>query len=1074
MLALIILLSMSLFFRFLPSEVLAYDCSGSTPYCLDGSRVTVGGVYHIGNYWDPIREIVKYGCHPLTSWSGDCSGNDDDCSGGIQYWTDAACSYCAFDPSATYCFQGCCSGTNPNPCTGCSCSVTCAGSGYLASCTGPGCSNETASCINRDSCGVACGGTTDIACYSCIPPAPPVTPTNVSLRVNTTDYSLSTNSSSPTIIDYRNGGTIKVFSNSTTTNYKYDVYNAYTGGTSLLDYSGTTQIQPASGSLAYSPIGRFEARHYNLKCPDNSNNYSATLTGYYCMERNVKPPTTPTGMNMTIDGQTYSLSTSAVEPKVVKYPSTNATKTNTKLNVLPARSTPTTASASGYRVEANNYGLGEWMDFSCANGEDFCNEGVSNEYDFSPNTEPLLDVLREGAEGKVDGKYYDVNECDTTKVYSDPEDFYYRVNNNPNPDPEPGDPDANCPNIVNDTDDRTSTRGCVSTTHTGTKVNNPLKFEIIGSDPDGVEEIKGAIVWLSKDGTIGQIPNFPTISGTYGHSDPNHIAVMIMQNKGSWDEDPFIYTADSTNGYNWGNITSHGEIRNEFGNAMATVTGADGNVNGENVNFYIELSFNEVTSGQTVYPEGSYDISGLVFDEHMLLAGGTVVDQFYMSTDCRSGGWNIDLRNPIFAPDSPSDETVFSRVLNLFWNFDGTGSYATEAVINGYGSATEDISLESPEGYPDMSPIPPPSESEIGVITDPNAWAITNSIPSTTYESNARINIGDNDEGTLILYVTGFDQACNYVISNDPPTINLNPWLTSKGGFVYSGENVGAHAKDYTAYEDFINSVLRKVTADELDIGTEVVTSRSGTINNFVHPELSAVRASNVYNSNSQMSSWYEYFSDRLDKQMVALGQSNFRNMGLTSSTVNISDVCDREYCYLRANVNRLDIPTSLTNCDKKTLIMASGDIYLQPDLYNGGDDNINGCVFVAGGSIYVGAGTWKTGNATGIEETKYDYLDAYLVADDIIDLQLVDVYDSLGSVIYTRDGLEIYGGLVAFGRNIPTGTSAVQANRSFGLWNAYLPTTAITWDPRYAKLSEAFFGSMAPIYKREVGFKPY
>jgi len=57
----------------------------------------------------------------------------------------------------------------------------------------------------------------------------------------------------------------------------------------------------------------------------------------------------------------------------------------------------------------------------------------------------------------------------------------------------------------------------------------------------------------------------------------------------------------------------------------------------------------------------------------------------------------------------------------------------------------------------------------------------------------------------------------------------------------------------------------------------------------------------------------------------------------------------------------------------------------------------------------------WKTGNATGIEETRYDYLDAYLVADDIIDLQLVDVKDSLGSVIYTRDGLEIYGGLVCF-----------------------------------------------------------
>jgi hypothetical protein len=834
-------------------------------------------------------------------------------------------------------------------------------------------------------------------------------------------------------------------------------------------------VQPASGSLAYSAIGRFEARHYNFKCPDNTRNYSGTRIGYYCMERNVKPPTTPTGMNMTIDGQVYSLSTSAVEPKVVKYPTTNATKTNTKLNVLPTRTTPSTASASGYRVEANNYGLGEWMDFSCARGEDFCSEGTSNEYNFSPNTEPLLDVLREGAEGKVDGEYYDVNECDTTKVYSDPEDFYYRVNNNP---------DFGCPNIVNDEDDRTSTRDCVSTTHTGIEVNNPLKFEIIGSDLDGVDEIKGAIVWLSKNGTISQIPDFPTIAGTYTRSDPNHIAVMVLQRDGSWANSPLLYAPDSANGYNWGNITSSRQITTTAG-TMATVNGVNVTVNGENVNFNIEVTFNEVTLGQIVYPEGNYNVSGLVFDEHMLLAGGTVVDQFYMSTDCRAGGWNIDLRRPIFESGSPTSETIFSRVLRLLWNFNGTGSYATDAVINGYSyTATGEVILESPSGYPNMTLTTPPPEAEIGVMSDPNAWNIINSVASETYDSNARINIGDNDDGTIILYVTGFDQACNYVISDDPPTINLNPWITSKGGFVYSGGNVGAQAKDYTAYSTFINSVLRKVTAGELDIGTEVVTSRSDTINNFIHPGLGAVRASSVYNSNSQMSSWYEYFSARLADQKIALGENNFRNFGFDPAIAgsSISDYCvnpflpqaGREYCYMNVNAPELYIPTSLTNCDKKTLIMSSGDIYLEPDLYNGGDDNVNGCIFVAGGSIYVGAGDWKTGNATGIEETKYDYLDAYLVADDIIDIQLVDVRDSLGSVIYTRDGLEIYGGLVAFGQNIPTGTSAVQANRSFGLWNAYIPTTAITWDPRYAKLAEAFFGPTAAMYKREVGFKPY
>ncbi|MFA7628402.1 MAG: hypothetical protein WCY37_03270, partial [Candidatus Dojkabacteria bacterium] len=598
------------FGSFLSSKALAYNCLTQTPtmYCMAPVGGVISGVYIKSYDIDPWSGQMYDICAYLSyTYRYSCSGTDSACNGGRSYYTDSGCTYCSYC-NCSSCFAGCCStnstykdvtcscswntgvcggGTcddderyqtktcnvsscsghgdtrceySSTCCVGCSCTPTCAADGFLDSCTGPGCADEVADCINKDSCGVACGGTTTKACFSCTPPAAPATPTSVSLRVNTTNYSLSTNSSSPTIIDYRTGGTIKVFSNSTTTNYKYDVYNAYSGGTSLLNYSGTTQVQPASGSLAYSPIGRFEASHYNFKCPDNSRNYSGTRIGYYCMERNVKPPTTPTGMNMTIDGQVYSLSTSAVDPKVVKYPTTDATKTNTKLNVLPTRSTPTTASASGYRVEANNYGLGEWMDFSCARGEDFCNEGTSNEYNFSPNTEALLDVLREGAEGKVDGEYYDVNECDTTKVYSDPEDFYYRVNNNP---------DFGCPNIVNDGDDQISSRDCVSATHTGVEVNNPLKFEIIGSDLDGVDEIKGAIVWLSKNGTISQIPDFPTIAGTYTRSDPNHVAVMILQRDGSWANSPLLYAPDSANGYNWGNITSSRQITTTAG-TMAT------------------------------------------------------------------------------------------------------------------------------------------------------------------------------------------------------------------------------------------------------------------------------------------------------------------------------------------------------------------------------------------------------------------------------------------------------------------------------------------------------------------------
>jgi len=1091
------------------SEVAAYNCITQTPtmYCMAPVGGVVSGVYMM--YFDD----GFWKCGVVTNHSYDCSGTDTSCSGGRTYYTNAYCDYCSYCNCGS-CFAGCCSTDpaykdGPPPCTP-SCSLPACPPGYSTtnqSCSTASCpstwervlkSGDTVySCRKRNSDG--CDGWCNYQyCYrNATNTSAPAAPANAIMSTPLETKNLSTSASSRTIFDYRAGGAITVSSSttptdSTTVGYRYRL-RLTPEGSDLEDTGDGTNI---TRSLTYSPFpttGVILAQRYNWRCPDNTVIQRSDSTyGYFCMERNVKPPTTPTGMNMTIDGQTYALSTSAVEPRVVKYPTTDATKTNTKLHVLPTRSTPSTASASGYRVEANNYGLGEWMDFSCSRGEDFCSEGTSNEQNFSPNTEALLNVLREGAEGKIDGKYYNTNKCDTTKLYSNPEDFYYKVNNNP---------DFGCPSIINNAEDRTSTRGCVSTTHTGIGVNNPLKFEIIGSDLDGVDEIKGAIIWLSKNGTVSEIPDFPTISGTYTRSDPNHIAVMVLQRDGSWANSPLLYAPDATNGYNWGNITSHKEIRTTAG-VMAKVGNVNVSISGENVNFNIELVLNEVTPGQTVYPEGNYNVSGLVFDEHMLLAGGTVVDQFYMSTDCREGGWNIDLRSPSFESDSPIiGDPDSARVLNLLWDFDGTGSHATDVVINGYGDgATEDIVLATPGGYTnDTIPLSPPpdDDDDIGVMSDLNAWWISNPDDSYTYDSGARINIGENDKGTIIFYVTGFDQACNHVIGNtDKTTINLNPWITSKGGFVYSGGNVGAQAKNYTAYSEFINSVLRKVTADELDIGTEVVTSRSDTINNFVHPELAAVRASRVYNSNSQMSSWYEYFSNRLADQMVVLGQNNFRLFGFPAGKITnprISDYCvtpflpqaEREYCYMNIQGD-LNVVPSFKNvlpngerrneliCDKKTLIMASGNIHIEPDIINGGEGNINGCIFVAGGNITVGAGDWVTQPKTLVEETKYDYLDSYLVANDIIDIQLVDIYDPQGSVIYTRDGLEIYGGLVAFGQNIPTGDSAVQANRSFGLWNAYIPTTTITWDPRYAKLAELFFGSTAGMYKREVGFKPY
>jgi len=175
-----------------------------------------------------------------------------------------------------------------------------------------------------------------------------------------------------------------------------------------------------------------------------------------------------------------------------------------------------------------------------------------------------------------------------------------------------------------------------------------------------------------------------------------------------------------------------------------------------------------------------------------------------------------------------------------------------------------------------------------------------------------------------------------------------------------------------------------------------------------------------------------------------------------------------------KRTTSTVNVPQGLI-CDKKTLVMIDGDIHIEPDIFNGGDGNINGCIFVASGNISIGAGEWKTQDYSGYEAIKYDYMEAFMIAENKLDLELADVYyPNSTDRIYMRDGLEIHGGLVAFGSDLGPGESAVQVNRSLALFNNVLPTVVTSWDPRYAKLSEIFFGTGASLYKQEVGFKPY
>ncbi len=795
------------------------------------------------------------------------------------------------------------------------------------------------------------------------------------------------------------------------------------------------------------------------------NNTCTQRTTCYKTESNVAQ-SIPTSLNMIVDGENYSLSLNSSTPTTVKYPS----PANNVQTSIPTRPTPPTSNGLGYAFRANNYGIdNEWLPFDCSRGEDYCVESINNTQNFTPTSLTIPQVLKENAKGQVSGMYYTENLCNTNKEYSLPLETYYKVDNLPivdidvcdwdpsllatDPnciDPNTGDPEEPCLMLPDQQctkeeflpevgeEDSTSPKGCKTEEYTGTQVNNPLKIRVGSKDIDGNNEIKGTVVWFSKSNNTPQLPN---IVSNYTSSSTDELGIMILQDNNSWNNPPLVYGINSNN--TWA-VISDKTLKNSSGNNIARVSDIEITQGSQIVTFEFNL---ELIPNLTDNLEGMYNFKSITLDQYMLLSDGRVD----ISRMQRYFNWGIDLVIPTMI--DLSQVVLGPQELYLNWNVEGTSSNITDTVINAYREGfliNDTISLV---GYSDITLDNIPPEDQIGLMNDSNSWKISN-INTTPYinTNNTRVSINGNEGGSVIMYLTAFDQGCNDNLREH--NIDLRPWIATKGGVVYSQGSLGSGAKDVSQVEE-LDGVLRNVVKEELDTGTELVSSRMDFINNLIHPELGGVRAINTYDSNDRKTYWYEYFKRKLEVQ-----RSTLTEFVIGVSDTKVSDKCIGENCLMYSTEN-IDIPSGYT-CDKNTLFMSEKNIIINPDIYTS-EIGIQGCIFIAKGDIEIGEGTYKSGE----EKVRCDYIDGFLIAENQIHIKGGDSFRGI------RDGLEIYGGLVSFGRDSIDGT-AIVIERNLRLFNYSSPTLVTSWDVRHAKLSEIFFGTEAALYKQEVGFKVF
>ena len=343
-----------------------------------------------------------------------------------------------------------------------------------------------------------------------------------------------------------------------------------------------------------------------------------------------------------------------------------------------------------------------------------------------------------------------------------------------------------------------------------------------------------------------------------------------------------------------------------------------------------------------------------------------------------------------------------------------------------------------------------PTSSLIGKI-DPlsSGWYYNSPINST------KIDIHENDSGLLQFYITAYDQACNYITSDatSTPSFDLNRWISTKGGVLFSQGRIGYIPKD--------------IAGQEYNLGTELITTththHPSTLNmpeSFKNP----TSVINVTDGNTLEPNRFDLLKLKLDRYKLGF-----------KSITSLDQCGNKEVCIWESkesinigSTNQTGGPVTITTYQGKILVVSEQDIIVRPPIITipsieikpgieGKNPETSGLILFARGNIVINSESRTTGGTV-----EYDQIEAFMIARGQI--QISAESSSL------QDGVMVSGSLISFASN--DNNRGILLQRDLGLLNVTNPVLVVTYHPKYAKISEIFFGKDNSAYKQEVGFK--
>jgi len=781
------------------------------------------------------------------------------------------------------------------------------------------------------------------------------------------------------------------------------------------DYTTSLPVD-ADGNTITSPLAACIGNSISCDGEDNCGDAcNHQENACYLPETNLNTIPTPTWNKLKIgDRLSGNLSTNNSSPTRVPFPLSNTSTTESSTNII--------ANPEGSRELRYNFTIAGVLTTLTTNV-------IANN--------PTAASLTQGSTGSITTSYSTLNKCNNNLRTGSQLTTYYKVDNLTTIDHTI----SSSLTISGYTGDDSTGRGCTaSPSYTGKITNNPLKVRIVAKDSDGSSDINGVFLWLVKNGSSipsSYIDKMYTVGGGATSTDPNLIGIFVGLN--DIRTVATIYKSNNSGGtlVNWGSDSGSTSVRNSAGNVLIQeikVLSRTENVLNKTYTFELELTFPESSP-----LAGNYKFHTTATDKLTFYNSNSVeLRTLYHNSNWQ---WNFDFLNPIIPSYNKSVPDTNQREIDLSWVNDGTGSNIKDTVVNVYIDPDPDPSNTKPELQVKrlipagslLYPIEKPGADEIGIITPVTSGWYS---PSSLQMSN--IDIGFNTSGTISFFTTIYDQACNYYITNSDTTreYNLNKWIATKGGIFYSDGLVSFIPKEIDSY----------------NLGTELVTTTESSnpdvrnISELMNP----VRVRSVKDSNDTNSDTiYSYLLER-HKKMIGGG-------GFTTIT-SIGECTSEQKCILSASTVGANGVT--TTYSGKIMVVSDGNINIYPDIV-ASNPATDGLIFFSGGNINI-VGTHRKSTAASLLA---DRIEAMMIARNAIIITKEDPNPSI-----QQDRVEIIGSLLGLGSN-NTDTS-VFVERNLGLQNINYPVLNVMYHPKYAKLSELFFGTDTTTYKQEVGFK--